>query len=255
MVKPLSADPGPGQDLTQAGFSQNRHARGLFDGIAFGYDFLSQSLSFFQTGVWRRFVVSRLPVGPEDLVLDICTGTGGVAMDIARKSGGEVVGVDLSENMRLAARRNFAKAGMAAKVSVVGGRAESLSFKDGSVDGICFTYLFRYVEDPSHTLGEIARVLKPGGTLASLEFGVPENPILYNLWKVYTRLALPLATKALSPGWRYVGGFLGPSISGFYQKHTLNDVVRMWEQAGISNVQVKKLTWGAGVVMWGIKDP
>jgi len=198
-------------------------------------------------------LVSRLPVGPEDRVLDICTGTGGVALDIARKSAGEVVGVDLSENMRLAAKHNISKAGMAAKVSVVGGRAESLSFKDASVDGICFTYLLRYVEDPRHTLEEIARVLKPGGTLASLEFGIPENNLLHALWNVYTGLGLPMATKLLSPGWRYVGGFLGPSISGFYQRHSLEDVRQMWLEAGISDVQVKKLTWGAGVVMWGTK--
>ena len=253
MVKLPSADPDPVQNQTQAEFISNQHARHLFDGIAYGYDFLSQSLSFFQTGVWRRFLVSRLPVGPEDRVLDICTGTGGVALDIARKSGGEVVGVDLSGNMRWTAQRNIAKAGMAAKVSIVGGRAESLSFKDGCIDGICFTYLLRYVEDPGHTLGEIARVLKPGGTLVSLEFGIPDNILFHSLWNAYTRLGLPVATKILSPGWRYVGSFLGPSISEFYQKHSLSDVRQMWLEAGISNVQVKKLTWGAGIVMWGTK--
>ncbi len=248
-----AGDPGRDQNQFQVGFASNRHARNLFDGIAFGYDFLSQSLSFYQTGVWRRFLVSRLPVGPEDLVLDICTGTGGVAMDIARKSGAQVVGVDLSEQMRRAAQRNIGKAGMAAKVTVVGGRAESLSFKDNCIDGICFTYLLRYVEEPGQTLAEIVRVLKPGGTLVSLEFGIPQNLLFRSLWNVYTRLFLPMSTKILSPGWRYVGGFLGPSISGFYQKYSIEDVRRMWQQAGIPNVQVKKLTFGAGVVMWGTK--
>ena len=198
-------------------------------------------------------MVSRLPVGPEDRLLDICTGTGGVALDIARKSGAAVVGVDLSENMWWAAQRNIAKAGMSAKVSIVGGRAESLSFKDGCADAICFTYLLRYVEDPGHTLDEIVRVLKPGGTLVSLEFGVPENFLFRGLWNAYTRFFLPMTTKILSPGWRYVGSFLGPSISEFYQKHSLEDVRQMWLEAGISDVQVKKLTMGAGVVMWGTK--
>ena len=253
MVKLHSAGTDPGQNQTQADFISNQHARNLFDGIAYGYDFLSQSLSFFQTGVWRRFLVSRLPVGPDDRVLDICTGTAGVALDIARKSGAGLVGVDLSENMWWAAQRKVAKAGMAAKVSIVGGRAESLSFKDGCFDGICFTYLLRYVDDPGHTLREIARVLKPGGTLVSLEFGVPENFLAHSLWNAYTRFALPLATKILSPGWRYVGSFLGPSISRFYQTHTLEDVRQMWLEAGISNVRVKKLTWGGAVVMWGTK--
>ena len=252
MVQPPSTAPGSFQ--TQPEFAANNHARRLFDGIAFGYDFLSQLLSFFQTGVWRRFLVSRLPVGPGDRVLDICTGTGGVAMDIARKTGSVVVGVDLSEKMRLAAHRNISKAGMAADVSVVGGRAEALSFQDGCIDGICFTYLLRYVDDPSHTVEEIVRVLKPGGALVSLEFGVPESTVLLGLWNVYTRIFLPLSTRMLSPGWRYVGGFLGHSITEFYRKHSLDDLRRMWMDAGISNVQVKKLTWGAGTVMWGTKE-
>ena len=253
MVKPPSTAPDSSQAPPE--FAANSHARSLFDGIAFGYDFLSQSLSFFQTGVWRRFLVSRLPVGPGDRVLDICTGTGGVAMDIARKTGSVVVGVDLSEKMRLAAHRNFNKAGMAANVSVVGGRAESLSFQDGCIDGICFTYLLRYVDAPSHTIEEIVRVLKPGGALVSLEFGVPANTLLRGLWNVYTRIFLPLSTRILSPGWRYVGGFLGPSITEFYGKNSLDDLRHMWIDAGIPNVQVKRLTWGAGIVMWGTKAP
>ena len=253
LVKPPST--APDSDQTQPEFAANSHARRLFDGIAFGYDFLSQSLSFFQTGVWRRFLVSRLTVGLGDRVLDICTGTGGVAMDIARKTGSVVVGVDLSEKMRSAAHRNFNKAGMAANVSVVGGRAETLSFQDGCIDGICFTYLLRYVDDPSRTLEEIVRVLKPGGALVSLEFGIPENTLLRGLWICHTRIFLPLSTKMLSSGWRYVGGFLGPSITEFYRKNSLEDLRRMWMDAGISNVQVKKLTWGAGIVMWGTKWP
>lgn len=258
MAKLQSADQDPSgsrpqSGLAQSGLDRNQHARQLFDGITVGYDFLSQSLSLFQTGVWRRFLVSRLPAGAPDRVLDICTGTGGVALDIARKSGAGVVGLDFSQRMRVAAKANVAKAGMAESVSVVGGRAESLCFKDSSFDGVCFTYLLRYVEDPANTLREIARVLKPGGTLVSLGFGVPENFIVHAFWNAYTRLVLPLSTRFVSPGWRYVGSFLGPSIARFYETYSLEDVRRRWVDAGISGVQIRKLTWGGGIVMWGTK--
>ncbi len=110
------------------------------------------------------------------------------------------------------------------------------------------------MDDPQATVMEAARVLKPGGTLLSLEFGVPENPVVRNLWNAYTRVGLPLATRMMSPGWRYVGNFLGPSISEFYRAYPIQSLRQMWVDSGISNVQVKKLTLGGGVVMWGTKD-
>ena len=235
-------------------FSKNKQAGGLFDGIASGYDFLSQLFSFFQTGSWRRFLVSRLNVGAGDTVLDICTGTAGVAIKIARTSGAKVVGVDLSQGMLQLGQENVAKTGLKANVALLLGRAEALAFADARFDAVCFTYLLRYVEDPRATLREIVRVLKPGGSLVSLEFAVPENLVVRSLWNVYTRLVLPLATRPISHGWRYVGTFLGPSISGFYRSYSIEDIRSMWADLGISDVRVKRLTLGSGVVMWGTKS-
>ena len=187
-------------------------------------------------------------------MLDLCTGTAGVALDLARSTGARVVGVDLSDKMLRQGQRNVNRAGLTGEVHLLTGRAESLGFGVGRFDAVCFTWLLRYVDDPHATLGETVRVLKPGGTLASLEFGVPEHMVVQKLWSAYTSFALPLATKALSPGWRYVGTFLGPSVSGFYRSYPLRDIRQMWVDSGISNVQVKKLSWGGGVVMWGTKD-
>ena len=235
-------------------FAKNKQAGGLFDGIASRYDLLSQLFSFFQTGSWRRFLLSRLQVGPGDIVLDICTGTAGVAVDIAGASRARVVGVDLSQGMLRLGQENVAKAGLRGNVALLLGRAEALAFSDGSFDAVCFTYLFRYVDDPRATLGEIVRVLKPGGSLVSLEFGVPRNLLARTLWNAYTRLVLPLATCWMSPGWRRLGVFLSPSIVGFYRSYSIEDISRMWLDWGILDAQVKTLSWGGGVVMWGTKS-
>ena len=177
-----------------------------------------------------------------------------MAVDIAGASRAKVVGVDLSEGMLRLGQENVAKAGLQGNVALLLGRAEALAFSDGCFDAVCFTYLLRYVEDPQATLGEIVRVLKPGGRLVSLEFGVPKNLVVRNLWNLYTRLVLPLATSAMSPGWRRLGTFLNPSIVGFYRSYSPEDISRMWMGWGISDVRVKRLTLGAGVVMWGTKS-
>ena len=233
--------------------SRNRHARGLFDGIASQYDLLAELFSFFQNGRWRRYLVSRLESGPGDTVLDLCTGTAGVAMKLARGSGSRVIGVDLSEGMLRQARRNVGRAGLQSSIGLVMGRAEGLAFADASFDAVAFTYLLRYVDEPEATLTEVVRVLKPGGRLASLEFGLPENGIARGLWYGYTRGVLPFAAGLTSRGWRDVGGFLGPSISRLHREYPVERIREMWLNLGMREVQVKRLSLGGGVVMWGNK--
>jgi demethylmenaquinone methyltransferase/2-methoxy-6-polyprenyl-1,4-benzoquinol methylase len=234
-------------------YSKNEHARQLFDGVASHYDLLSEAFSFWQTAAWRRFLVSRLSVGPGDTVLDICTGTAGVALRIAMRSHARVVGVDLSERMLRRGQRNVSKAGLRSNVTLLRCRAENLGFGDESFDAVCFTWLLRYVEDPNAAISEAVRVLKPGGSLVSLEFGVPKNVVVRNLWNLYTRLGLPLVAGAISSGWRDVGKFLGPSITAFDRSYSVEDISRIWVDLGISQVQVKRLSLGGGVVMWGTK--
>ena len=170
--------------------SKNTQAQRLFDGIARSYQWPAEVFSFLQYGRWRRFLVSQLRLSPEASVLDVCTGTGLVASDIAAKFGCRVVGVDLSEGMIKQARRELNSTDIARTVSLVKGRAESLPFADHSFDLVVFTYLLRYVEDPEATLGELSRVLKPQGQMASLEFFVPQNPLVHTLWLLHTRLTI-----------------------------------------------------------------
>ncbi len=239
--------------MTKMAFNRNRHARQLFDGIASKYDLLAEVFSFLQNGVWRNYLVSRLNAGPDDTVMDLCTGTAAVAMEITRTHECRVVGVDLSTEMLRRAQVQVAKAGHENRIELLAGRAENLGFANACFDEVSVTYLFRYVDDPEATLREIVRVLKPGGRLLSLEFGVPENKFVRGLWYLYTRGVLPFAARLVSPGWRRVGAFLGPSISRYYSSYPVERIQQMWVKSGLLDVQVKRLSLGGGVVMWGTK--
>lgn len=217
-------------------------ARELFAPLGPTYDRVGAALSFGQDPRWRRFLVSRLPPGGH--VLDVATGTGLVAAELVRR-GYEVTGVDQSSGMLAAARRRFGDA-----VELVEAPAEDLPFDDASFDHLTFTYLLRYVADPGTTVTELARVVRPGGMLASLEFGVPGG-VARPLWDAYVGVGLPLAGRVLGRGWREVGDFLGGSIRSFWEKHPLERQLEWWSDAGLYGVDVRRLSLGGGVVIWG----
>ena len=219
-------------------------ARELFAPLGSTYDRVGAVLSLGQDPLWRRFLVSRLPPGGH--VLDVATGTGLVAAELLRR-GYTVTGVDQSPEMLAVARRRFQ-----AQVKLVEASAESLPFADGAYDHLTFTYLLRYVDDPGATLAELARVVRSGGTVASLEFGVP-NVVARPAWELYVRAGLPLAGRVLRKGWGEVGAFLGGSIRAFWAHYPVERQVELWEEAGIHDVSVRRLSLGGGVVIWGLK--
>ena len=230
-----------------------RHARRLFADIARGYDVMGEVLSFGQNRRWRRFLVSRVPVAPGARMLDVATGTAAVAIDLARRADVRVVGIDQSAEMLLRGRATVARAGVDRRVTLVLGRAESLPFDDSTFDSLTFTYLLRYVDDPVATLAELTRVVRPGGFVGSLEFGVPAGPVLRTGWKVHTRAGLPLLGRAFSASWYRAGRFLGPSIEDWDRRFPVERQVAMWRDAGIDDVRVHRLAFGAGVVVEGRK--
>jgi demethylmenaquinone methyltransferase/2-methoxy-6-polyprenyl-1,4-benzoquinol methylase len=145
------------------------------------------------------------------------------------------------------------RAGVSDRISFVLGRGERLPFPDGAFDAVTFTYLLRYVDDPASTLRELARVARPGGTVANLEFHVPETPVWRGLWHLYTRGVMPVVGRVISRPWYDVGRFLGPSISRFYRTYPMEDQLDMWRAAGIEAVEARVMSLGAGVVVWGSK--
>jgi demethylmenaquinone methyltransferase/2-methoxy-6-polyprenyl-1,4-benzoquinol methylase len=202
-------------------------------------------LSFGQDARWRGFLVSRVDVTPQDTVLDVATGTGAVARELLERKGCALVGLDQSPEMLAAARRR-----LPSTVTLVQGNAEKLPFPDASFDAVTFTYLLRYVTDPAGTLRELTRVLRPGAPIAGLEFAVPRG-IWRPVWELYVRVGLPLAGRLISPGWREVGGFLGPSIRDFYARYPEERLLDLWRAAGVPDVQSKRLSLGGGIVTWG----
>ena len=229
----------------------NDDAKALFAPIAATYDRYASLLSFGQDPRWRRFLVSRIEAGPGDTVLDVATGTGAVAIEIAKRTGARVVGLDQSPEMLAHARARIDRTGLGDRIELLEGRAETLPFADGSFDALSFTYLLRYVADPAATMRELARVVRPGGVVASLEFGVPPRPLPRAAWELYVRLGLPAAGALVSAGWREVGRFLGPSIHGLYANGGLERILDCWLAAGIDELRYRWLSLGGGIVIWG----
>jgi demethylmenaquinone methyltransferase / 2-methoxy-6-polyprenyl-1,4-benzoquinol methylase len=223
----------------------------LFRGLPSRYDRLSALLSFGQDPRWRRALVRAVAPAPGERLLDVATGTGMVAAELlARCERCSVVALDQSAEMLAAARERFAGE---ARVDLVQGEAERLPFPAESFDALTFTYLLRYVEDPRATMRELARVVKPGGRVASLEFGVPSLFPARVAWRAYTGAALPALGRLASREWAEVGRFLGPSIRGFYARHPPEQIASYWEQAGLAQVQVRRMSLGGGVVMSAVK--
>jgi demethylmenaquinone methyltransferase / 2-methoxy-6-polyprenyl-1,4-benzoquinol methylase len=229
----------------------SRVAPTLFAPLGPTYDRYARLLSLGQEPGWRRFLVSRLEVGPDARVLDVATGTGAVALELVQRHGCSVVGLDRSPEMLAVARRRVAGCGLGAKIELHEGRAEELPFADGAFDAVTFTYLLRYVDDPSATIRELARVVRPGGTVASLEFGVPQRRVSRALWELYVQLALPLAGRLLSSGWHEVGRFLGPSIRDYEARLPLERQFELWAAAGLEDLRARRLSLGGAVVVWG----
>lgn len=232
---------------------RTRHARSLFAGIAPQYERMSSVLSLGQEERVRHFMVSTVNAIPGSFVLDVASGTGLVARQLAARKNVRVVALDQSPEMLLAGRAVDREAHLGDRIFPTLGQAEHLPFPDGAFDSVTFTYLLRYVDDPAATLRELARVLRRGGSLASLEFHRPDPAWLRAGWWAYTRAVLPVVGTAVSPAWAGTARFLGPSISRFYEEHPLPKQIRWWQDAGIRDVRSRQFVGGAWIVIRGVK--
>jgi len=226
-------------------------ARGLFAPLGPTYDRYANALSFGQDPRWRRFLVSRLPVDADDVVLDVATGTAAVALELVRQTGCSVVGVDQSPEMLDEARRRLLLAAETKRVRLVETSAQELPFEDGSFDGLTAAYLLRYLDDLPTDLGELARVLRPGATAALLDFGVPPGPLPRAAWNLWVDVGLPVLGRAISPGWHEVGRFLGGSIRDFDDRWPVPRLLGAFREAGFEDVHARRLSLGGCTVLWG----
>jgi demethylmenaquinone methyltransferase/2-methoxy-6-polyprenyl-1,4-benzoquinol methylase len=240
--------------VAQSRQQPNRFARQLFDGLPPRYDRLAEVLSMGQNRRWRTAAVSAVVASHPASVLDVATGPAGVALQLAARTGAEVTGIDLTEQMVRRGAANVDAAHASGRVRLLVGRAEQLPFPEASFDALTFTYLLRYVADPEATIAEMVRVVRPGGVVASLEFHVPAGRLWHPLWVMYTRAVLPAAgSVAGGREWYEVGRFLGPSISEHYRRYPTRWHVEAWRRCGVADVQVRLMSLGGGIVMWGRK--
>jgi demethylmenaquinone methyltransferase / 2-methoxy-6-polyprenyl-1,4-benzoquinol methylase len=231
--------------------ARKQHALELFEELPARYDELGAALSLFQDPRWRRAMVAKVAAGSDDQVLDVAAGTGLVSKALVERYGCRVVGLDQSAAMLSRARAKLAAdPALAERVELVEAEAESLPFADAEFDHLTFTYLLRYVDDPAATLRELARVVRPGGRIACLEFCQPQGVWLWP-WRLYTRIGLPALGRLASRQWFEAGRFLGPSIERLYRSYPLARQLRMWEEAGIGGATARRMSLGGGVVIWG----
>ena len=232
--------------------SRTRHAQALFAPLGPTYDRYASLLSFGQDPRWRRYLVSRIPASALE-VLDVACGTAAVSIELAhRVSTRTVTGIDQSSDMLAAGRSRVASAGLSDRIDLREGRAESLPFDEAEFDALTFTYLLRYVDDPRATMAELARVVRPGGVIAMLEFAVPRS-VWRPLWELYVRFGLPAAGVVAGTGWREVGTFLGRSIRDFYERNPEPALLELWRHAGIREIHAQRLSLGGGIVVWGTR--
>jgi demethylmenaquinone methyltransferase / 2-methoxy-6-polyprenyl-1,4-benzoquinol methylase len=226
-------------------------ARDLFAPIGSDYDRVAAVLSFGQDPRWRSALVHGCPVSPSAHVLDVATGTAAVAIAMARRYGCRVTGLDQSAEMLAAGRERVSRARLDGRVELVEARAQAMPYDDATFDGVTSTYFLRYVDDMPAAVRELARVAKPGAPVGYLDFGVPPLPPARLAWEAYTRAGLPLAGRAIGHGWLEVGRFLNGSIRSFGEQYPPARLGELFQEEGLTGVEVRRMSLGGGTVVTG----
>ena len=212
----------------------------MFDAIAERYDTVNRVLSFGIDRRWRTRTARSLELKPGARVLDLATGTADLALEVARIApGSTVVGMDPSQRMLEIGRDKVERRGLADRVELRAGAAESLPFEDRAFDGVCIAFGIRNVPDRPAALREMARVTRFGGRIAVLELSEPKGGLLAPIARFHVHTLVPVLGALLSgaPQYRY----LQRSIAAFPPAREFAELMR---QVGIEPVTVYPLTFG-----------
>ena len=219
----------------------------MFDAIAGRYDFLNHLLSAGIDIRWRKRAIASLALTGRERVLDLCTGTGDLALAAIGgrpRGAARVVGVDFSGAMLRVALGKIQRAGLAKRVVLVRGDATRIPAADRSVDAITIAFGIRNVEHVDAACGEMHRVLRPGGRLAILEFAVPTTPGVSRLYLWYCRHVLPRIGRAVSRH-NAAYDYLPASIDDFAAP---GEFVKVLRQSGFGDVRAVPLTFGSVIL-------
>ena len=230
--------------------SKKEEVREMFDRIAPRYDLLNHTLSMSIDRLWRRHVVRIVRRCRPGRILDVATGTGDLAIEMARRIPDvRVLGVDLSERMLEEARRKVAARGLDERVLLEQGDAEHLAVAAASVDVATVAFGVRNFENLEAGLRELHRVLKPGGKVVILEFSRPRNRIFRALYEFYSYRVLPRIGGAVSHD-RQAYEYLPASVFAFPQGDRFLQIMR---SCGYRNVAQRRLTFGIASLYTGEK--
>ncbi|HVH15501.1 MAG TPA: class I SAM-dependent methyltransferase [Candidatus Angelobacter sp.] len=222
-----------------------RYVRNLFSRVPLEYDILLGLLSFAQDRRWRAYVVNRARPISHERILDVATGTGLLAADFARilSQNGFVVGVDLTLSMLKTARRRFQTKRLEGRVDWILARAENLPFRDGCFGSASISLALRNVSDAQMTFREMSRTTGLGGTVISLDFARPRNPLFQLFYYDYLLGLFPLFGRMVSEAWGRTLSYLGRSI---LRARTGEQIANLLSKEGLVDVVSVPLT--AGIV-------
>jgi demethylmenaquinone methyltransferase/2-methoxy-6-polyprenyl-1,4-benzoquinol methylase len=223
----------------------------MFDRIAPTYSILNHIFSLGQDIYWRRKLTDCVDKERNLRVLDLATGTGDLLISLLRRNPNitEAIGLDISENMLALCRMKITKYNLTERTSLVHTNASSCPFANGTFDIITMSFGIRNTPDPLGTLGEIHRLLKPGGTVLILEFTIPTNRILRCFYLLYLRRFVPFLGRIISDD-DHAYKYLNTSIENFI---SVKKFLSFMLKAGFSNIHATPLTFGVACLYKGCK--
>jgi demethylmenaquinone methyltransferase/2-methoxy-6-polyprenyl-1,4-benzoquinol methylase len=212
----------------------------MFDAIAPRYDLLNRLLSAGIDRRWRARAIASLELSGRETVIDLCTGTGDVALEARRRGARRVLGVDFAGRMLALALQKVRAAGEGSRISLVRGDAMRLPVCAAVADAVTVAFGIRNVVQPEVACAEMSRVLRPGGRLAILEFGTPRIPGVRAAYLWYFRSVLPRVGRYIS-GHGAAYSYLPASVGSFPPP---SEFVTILRQAGFDDVRAAPLTLG-----------
>lgn len=223
--------------------------KGMFNDIAFRYDFLNHFLSAGIDKLWRKRVRKYLSPGHPKQILDVATGTGDLAIELAKLNPDRIFGIDIAAGMLAIGKEKIQNQKLENIISLKEGDSENLEFDKNTFDAVTVAFGVRNFEDLNRGLSEMCRVLKPGGHIAILEFSKPKQFPVRQLYKAYSRFVLPMLGRMISKH-NEAYSYLPESVKLFAED---KEFLYEMEKAGFRQVGQKRFTFGISTLYYGIK--